>query len=165
VVLAERDGARWATRCTALQGPPTGGAKRNVMGLYADDPAAYAALWRMLLNVDLVSTTDVRSIATDDPLLAMLESARYANPTVRDASTSASSTSTAPSRHARPASAPDSAADLTVDVRELGSIYLGGVTLRALATAGQVVEHTSGAVRAVSTAFASDLQPWLSLGF
>jgi predicted acetyltransferase len=57
----------------------------------------------------------------------------------------------------------DSAADLRISVRELGSIYLGGVTLRALESAGQVVEHTSGAVRAVSRAFASDIQPWLSL--
>jgi predicted acetyltransferase len=59
----------------------------------------------------------------------------------------------------------DSAADLTVDVRELGSVYLGGPTLRALQTAGQVVEHTVGAVAAASRAFASDLRPWLSTGF
>jgi len=197
LVLAERDGAPvgYAMYRTARAADRRGEA--HVMGLYADDPAANAALWRMLLNVDLVSTTLVRSIATDDPLLAMLESWRYAAPTVRDAlylrfvdieRALSARTYAAPvdvvldvvdefcpwnagrwrlvgDEKGASCERTGSAADLTVGVRELGSIYLGGVTLRALATAGQVTEHTSGAVRAVSHAFASDLQPWLPLGF
>jgi predicted acetyltransferase len=55
-------------------------------------------------------------------------------------------------------------ADLALDVRELGSIYLGGFTLRGLAFGGLVREQTPGAVRAVSRAFASDVAPFLPLG-
>jgi predicted acetyltransferase len=197
LVLAERDGAvvGYAMYRTARTSDRHGEA--HVMAVYADDPAANAALWRMLLNVDLVNTTYVRSIATDDPLLAMLDSFRYATPTVRDAlylrlvdvdRALSARTYAAPvdvvldvvdefcpwnagrwrlvgDEKGASCERTGSAPDITVGVRELGSSYLGGVTLRALATAAQVTEHTSGAVRAVSKAFASDLQPWLPLGF
>ena len=197
LVLAERDGAAvgYATYRTKEVASHQGEAR--VTSVYADDPAAYAALWRMLLNVDLVNTVVVVSIPMDDPLLAMLESARYAEPTVKDdlyirlvdvdraltARTYATPIDVVfevvdefcPWNAGRwrlvgdekgaTCERTDSAADIGVDVRELGKIYLGGVTLRALADAGQVVEHTTGAVRAASKAFASDVQPWLSLGF
>lgn len=45
------------------------------------------------------------------------------------------------------------AADLTVDVRELGAAYLGGTGLGSLARAGLVAEHVPGAADRVSTAF------------
>ena len=47
----------------------------------------------------------------------------------------------------------DSPADLACDVLELGSAYLGGVSLAALAAAGRVRELTPGALTAASTAF------------
>lgn len=47
----------------------------------------------------------------------------------------------------------DAAADLTLDVRELGSAYLGGVSVAALANAGLVKVHNPGALAAASTAF------------
>jgi predicted acetyltransferase len=198
LVLAERDGAAvgYASYRTKATGPGHEG-EANIRGVYADDPAAYAALWRMLLNIDLVNAVDVTSVAADDPLLEMLESARYANPTVSDSlyvrfvdvdRALAARTYAAPidvvfkvadefcpwnagrwrlvgDEKGATCERTESAADLGVDVRELGAIYLGGVTLRALADAGRVVEHTTGAVRAASKAFASDIQPWLSLGF
>jgi predicted acetyltransferase len=43
--------------------------------------------------------------------------------------------------------------DVSLDVRCLGAAYLGGVTLRSLAAAGQVVEHTPGSLDAASAAF------------
>lgn len=55
--------------------------------------------------------------------------------------------------------------DLTVNVRELGSAYLGGVTLAALARAGLVTEVRPGALAEASTAFSSDIAPWLPHGF
>lgn len=58
----------------------------------------------------------------------------------------------------------DAPADLSVGVRELGAAYLGGTTLRSLASAGLVAEHTKGAIRSASQAFATDIEPWLSLG-
>ncbi len=51
------------------------------------------------------------------------------------------------------------AADLTLSARELGAAYLGGPTLRTLALAGRVDERRSGAVDALSDAFAGPLAP------
>lgn len=56
-------------------------------------------------------------------------------------------------------------ADLATGVRELGSAYLGGVKLAALARAGRVTELTPGTLTAVSRAFESDIAPWLPFGF
>ncbi len=53
----------------------------------------------------------------------------------------------------------DGAADLTIDVRELASAYLGGVSLEALAAAGLVTEHTPGTVRRAAVAFAWPVAP------
>ena len=195
LVLAERDGATvgYAAYRTKAAGTES---QVHVKDVYADDPAAYAALWQMLLNVDMTTSTVIGDIPADDPLFAMLESARYANPTIRDGihirlvdvdRALAARTYSAPidvvfeiadafcpwnegrwrlvgDEKGATCTRTDSAADVSIDVRELGSIYLGGTTLRALHTAGQVTEHTTGAVRAVSRAFASDLKPWLSLG-
>ena len=52
------------------------------------------------------------------------------------------------------------AADLTLDARELGAIYLGGTSLRMLADAGFVTEHRTGAIDATTRAFASARAPW-----
>ncbi len=51
------------------------------------------------------------------------------------------------------------AADLGIDIRELGSVYLGGTTLAALHAAGLVDEQSPGAVERASTAFRSALSP------
>jgi predicted acetyltransferase len=56
-------------------------------------------------------------------------------------------------------------ADLALSVRELGSAYLGGVSLAALAGAGRVRELRPGAVAEASSAFISDVAPWLPHGF
>jgi hypothetical protein len=50
-------------------------------------------------------------------------------------------------------------------VRELGSAYLGGVTLAALGAAGRVTELREGALAEASRAFTSDVAPWLPHGF
>lgn len=50
--------------------------------------------------------------------------------------------------------------DLTLDVRELGAIYLGGVSPATLHQAGLVQEHTSGSVARVSAAFAWNRLPY-----
>ncbi|MEU9119473.1 GNAT family N-acetyltransferase [Streptomyces sp. NPDC048506] len=56
-------------------------------------------------------------------------------------------------------------AELTLSVRELGSAYLGGFTLSALAAAGRVREERRGALGAASVAFGTDVAPWLPHGF
>jgi predicted acetyltransferase len=195
-VLAERDGVPvgFATYRTKEAGRAS---QADVREVVADDAAAHAALWQMLLNIDQTSATHVDLLALDDPLLAMLESSRYADPIIRDGlyvRLVDVDRALAARTYATPIDAvlevtdafcpwnvgrwrlvgdekdatctrTDLAADLTVDVRELGSVYLGGITLRTLAAANQVVEHTTGAVRAVSKAFASDILPFLPYGF
>ncbi|MFG2496960.1 GNAT family N-acetyltransferase [Streptomyces sp. NPDC048441] len=56
-------------------------------------------------------------------------------------------------------------ADLALSVRELGSAYLGGVTLTSLAAAGRVRELRPGALAEATLAFGSDVAPWLPHGF
>jgi predicted acetyltransferase len=58
------------------------------------------------------------------------------------------------------------AADLALSVRELGSAYLGAVSLTALAAAGRVRELRPGALAEASVAFGpAGPAPWLPHGF
>ncbi|MET9757987.1 GNAT family N-acetyltransferase [Streptomyces sp. NPDC006372] len=57
------------------------------------------------------------------------------------------------------------AADVALSVRELGSVYLGGVSLSALAAAGRVREVRRGAVAEASMGFGAGVAPWLPHGF
>ncbi|MWA11127.1 GNAT family N-acetyltransferase [Streptomyces sp. BA2] len=59
----------------------------------------------------------------------------------------------------------DEDADLALSVRDLGSAYLGGVSLTSLAAAGRVRELRPGALAEATTAFGSDVAPWLPHGF
>ncbi|MFD7735410.1 GNAT family N-acetyltransferase [Kitasatospora phosalacinea] len=56
-------------------------------------------------------------------------------------------------------------AELALDVRELGAVYLGGGSLAALAAAGLVRELRPGALESAAAAFRSGLEPWLPHGF
>lgn len=55
--------------------------------------------------------------------------------------------------------------DLALSVRELGVVYLGGVSLASLAAGGLVRELRQGALAEASSAFASTVAPWLPHGF
>jgi predicted acetyltransferase len=57
------------------------------------------------------------------------------------------------------------AADLALDVRELGAAYLGGTPLATLAGAGLVAELRPGAVRQLSTAMSWQPAPWCPMVF
>lgn len=56
----------------------------TVRELFARDPAAYAFLWRALLDTDLAGTVRAQTRPVDDPLLALLDDPRSAAPTLRD---------------------------------------------------------------------------------
>jgi predicted acetyltransferase len=56
----------------------------------------------------------------------------------------------------------DGPADVALDVADLGTAYLGSVSLIALAGAGRVRELRPGALTALSTAFGWPLQPMVS---
>lgn len=53
----------------------------------------------------------------------------------------------------------DDAPDLSLSVAELGTAYLGGTSLAALATAGRVEEHTDGALLRTASAFGWPVAP------
>jgi predicted acetyltransferase len=55
--------------------------------------------------------------------------------------------------------------DLLIDVRELGSVYLGRPSLALLGAAGLITEQTPGALAATSHAFLGHRLPWLDTGF
>lgn len=54
----------------------------------------------------------------------------------------------------------DDAADVSLGVLELGTVYLGGVRLTDLQRVGRVTEHTPGAVAAAGTALSWHRDPW-----
>jgi len=58
-----------------------------------------------------------------------------------------------------------SAADVALDVTELGAAYLGGTRLGALAAAGLVAELRPGAIRQLSAAMSWDPAPWCPMIF
>jgi predicted acetyltransferase len=57
------------------------------------------------------------------------------------------------------------AADLVLDVRDLGGAYLGRPSLQALGAAGLVEEQVAGSLAAVSQAFTHDPLPFLDTPF
>jgi predicted acetyltransferase len=56
-------------------------------------------------------------------------------------------------------------AELALSVRELGTAYLGGTSLTALAAAGRVRELREGALEEASVAFLGQVAPWNPHGF
>lgn len=50
--------------------------------------------------------------------------------------------------------------DLSMDIRSLGAVLLGGPTLRSHGDAGWLTEHTAGALAAASEAFGASRAPW-----
>jgi predicted acetyltransferase len=56
-------------------------------------------------------------------------------------------------------------ADVTLDVRELGAVYLGGTRLGALAAGGLVSEARPGTLRRLSAAMTWDPAPWCPMIF
>jgi predicted acetyltransferase len=57
------------------------------------------------------------------------------------------------------------APDIRLGIAELGSAYLGGIRLGALAAAGLVSEERHGALSSLSTAMSADPLPWAPLMF
>ena len=61
--------------------------------------------------------------------------------------------------------ATDAAADLTLDVADLGAAYLGGVRFTTLARAGRVVTHSPDALARADALFTSEPAPWCATPF
>jgi predicted acetyltransferase len=168
----------------------------RIKEVWAEEPTAYASLWRYLLDLDLARSfrlwsspldeplrhlvTDARSVETsitdslyvrvvdvaaalrarkyaagvdlvievDDPLLPA-NSGRYRLVTDGD-----------PTGSAAEVTRVDANPDLSMGVLELGTVYLGGVSLNDLHRVRRISEHTPGAVAAASTAFGWHRMPY-----
>ena len=194
-VLAERDG-----ELTGFAHYRTKRADKGfveVRRMHAVDLASHAALWRYLLEPDLLSETRYEALPSDDPLLDLLVDQRAPSPITRDGLW-LRFVDLAPALAARtysrdidvvlevtdgflpwnagkwhlaggPAGATCESttrpADLTVDVRDLASVYLGKPSFVRLGAAGLVQEHTAGALEAAAQAFSTSRLPWLDTGF
>lgn len=194
-VLAERDGEVIGYAYYRTQRADTG--QVQVSRVHATDLASHVALWRYLLDPDLLTETRYGHLPSDDPILDLLLDQRAPAPITRDglwvrpvdvgralaartyareidvvlAVTDGFLPWNAGSWHLAggPAGATceptNRPADLTIDVRELGAVYLGRPSLARLGAAGLVGEHTAGALVAASEAFSSSRLPWLDTGF
>lgn len=165
----------------------------RIVELDAATGPARAALWRHLLDQDLVRTFTLDHASPDEPLRYLvadqravrtelsdstyarivdvpgaLTARRYAAdldvvvgvsdrllPT-NDGSFRIEATAGSEPRVSRSRRKPD----LELDVRELGAIYLGGMSLRTLHGAGLVRERTPGSVAAMTLAFEWDRLPF-----
>ncbi|EMF56130.1 MULTISPECIES: GNAT family N-acetyltransferase [Streptomyces] len=162
------------------------------------DPAARAALWRFLFDIDLTSRVVAHRLPVDEPALHLVSDIRRCGLRMTD-DLYLRLVDVGAALRLRTYQAPldvvfeveDSfcpwnegrwrltgdpkgatcertadAADLSLSVRELGSAYLGGVSLSALAAAGLVRELREGALAEASVGFlASGPAPWLPHGF
>ncbi|MCI3239203.1 GNAT family N-acetyltransferase [Streptomyces spinosisporus] len=199
-VLAERGGeAVGFARFRIKAGWDAAGPKGTVVvqDLHALDPAAHAALWRFLCDIDLTSKVTARGRPVDEAWQHMVSDIRRCSLLVRD-SLHVRLVDVGAALQARTYQAPvdvvldvedtfcpwntgrwrltgdpkgascartEDSADLSLTVRELGSAYLGGVSLDSLAAAGRVHELRQGALTEASVAFASTVPPWLPHGF
>jgi predicted acetyltransferase len=194
-VVAERDG-----ELTGFAHYRTKRAEKGyveVRRVHAADLASHAALWRYLLEPDLLSQTRCEMVASDDPLLDLLLDPRAPGPITRDGMWLRPvdvGRALAGRTYARDvdvvievvddflpwnagrwhlSGGVDGAsceqvtrdADLTLDVRDLGAVYLGRPSLARLGRAGLVAEHTRGALAAAEEAFSTSRLPFLDTGF
>ena len=171
----------------------------HVSYLLTETDDAYAALWRFLLELDLVSTVTAHELSVDEPLLWMIEDQRAAKVTVRDhqylrildvpAALQARAYS-APGRFSlevtdpleiaggrylldigsdgratvstHPAGPSAHAVPVTIGIRELSAVYLGGVSPVTLARAGLV---QTGDAAALARSLSWQVAPRLSLWY
>ena len=174
------------------------GSTLRVEHVMATSPTVQAALWRYLLDVDLVATVRFENIPLHDPMRwrlrdprrlraktvsdwlwvrivdvsRALEARRYR---AADRLVLEVADEFLPENEGRYEldAGPDGARcrrtttgpDLRLSVAELGSAYLGGVSLASLAAAGRVEECTAGALGRADLIFGSDVPPWCSTDF
>jgi predicted acetyltransferase len=162
--------------------------KLNVIEAIGATPAATASIWRFLLDVDWMQTIVARLLPVDHPLLLLLARPNYATPTLSDAlwvrlvdvGAALSGRSFAgdgsivldvrdsfcPWNEGRwkleggEAARTTDEAEVALDVGDLGSVYLGGFTFRALVRAGRVEELRHGAIARADALFRTDAAPW-----
>lgn len=154
----------------------------------ATSPRATWQLWRYLLDMDLVSRVEAMMLPPTHPIFHLVQEPRRLHMALEDALwvrlvdadvalqkrwwpahesvTFALHDAFCPwnsgvyriadGRVTRAHASPD----LKLDASALGSLYLGGITARQLADAGDVDELTPGAIERADTLFRSSRTPW-----
>ena len=146
------------------------------------------SLWRFLLDIDWTKAATTFLMPVDHPLFLLLSRPNRARPRLGDglwarlvdvgAALSARTYANdepvvfevrdefCPWNEGRwkleggEASRTDDAADIALDVAELGAVYLGGFTFRDLHRAGRVDELREGAVYGADRTFRGEAAPW-----
>lgn len=162
--------------------------RAEVTEAVGDGVAATAAVWRYLLDLDLVRNIKATLLPIDHPLRFLLVEPRRLRMHMSDALwLRIVDVEAALSARAYPTGTPivlrvrddrcawndacfrlqDGVARRTTDAPELelpidalGSLYLGAFRASQLASAGRVVEHKAGALHLADTLFASSQTPW-----
>lgn len=163
----------------------------TVVELVAPTPAAAAALWRYLLDIDLMEHVSASRRPADEPLPHLLaDPGRLDLRTVEGlyvalldvpaalgarsyASEDAIVLEVAGLGVFRLEGGPDGAecsqssgsADIALAAEALGALYLGGVAPGALAGAGRLEELTSGALARLAAMLATPVAPWCPFTF
>jgi predicted acetyltransferase len=168
--------------------------KLHVDDLVAWEPAVAAALWRFLLDVDLVDEVVAVQRPLDEPLRWLLADPRRLRTTdivdhlwVRILDVPAALCArgygaeerlvldlgaegrfvleSGPGAGSCRRATKREKAHLALGIAELGAIYLGGVAPSVLAAAGRVTELQPGALRAADRVFSSPVAPFCTLDF
>ncbi len=154
----------------------------------ADGPQATAELWRFLFDVDWIASVQAWLLPPDHPIFFLAAEARRLRfrmgdglwMRLVDVGAALSGRAYAgdgelvleltdafcPWNKGRwrladgAAARTDAEPDLRLDVRALGSAYLGGFTFAELARAGWVEEAREGALARADALFRSDVHPW-----
>ncbi len=153
-----------------------------------DGPAATAAVWRYLFDLDLARQIKARLLPVDHPLLFLLAEPRRLRMRLSDALwVRLVDVEAALSARSYPPGPPlvlsvtdplcpwnqdtwrlhdgfvrrsDAPAELRLPVEALGAVYLGGFRFSQLAAAGCIVELRPGALHRADSLFASAPAPW-----
>jgi len=175
-------------RFAAPYGHRTREAALDVVEALGDSPAATRAIWRYLLDLDLITSVRAYDLPLDHPLLFLLADPRALGMRLADGLwVRLVDVEAALSRRGYAAGEPlvlevgdafcpwnagryrlaggvaertSADPDLALDVDALGAVYLGGVGFTALAEAGRVVEHRPGGLRRGDTLFRGAQAPW-----
>jgi len=190
-VLLEIDGrpAAYALyRFAAAVGHRDPGTPLDVIEAIGSFPEATRALWRYLLDVDIVASYRATHLPPDHPLVFLLAEPRRLGMRLRDALwVRLVDVRAALSRRGYGEGGPlvievedafcpwntgryriaggsaertDDAPDLAFDADALGAVYLGGAGFTQLAAAGRVIERRPGALGQGDTLFRGDRAPW-----
>ena len=163
----------------------------TVLELIAPTPVAAAALWRYLLDIDLMERVSAPRRPADEPLTHMLADPGRLDLHVVEglylalldvpAALSARSYATEDAivlevegagafrlegaQEGGHCVASSARTDVAISTEALGALYLGGVAPLALAGAGRIEERTAGAVARLAAMLAAPIPPWCPFTF